>query len=397
MKILYTLSSRFPFGRAYASRALNLCRALRDAGHEIFVFCDYLSEEVLREQGVQAVFEGIKIYTTYLSLDGIRSLKRSLLIGRDAIDALDRALSEIRFDLILSSSTSDRFSGVYRLARKYGIPIVLEICEWFDVYSWTYGKWDPRHWQCQRCWRRYYPQVDGVIAISRLLETTFEKMGLPVIRIPTVLDIQTMDARLDAESDPVKLLFAGDISTGKDRLIEVIQAVSGKNYARPVTLDVYGPSVKEVAAQSDGAFSEAMLQELENVKIHGFRPQGEIHARCMESDLGLILRPNRRSSNAGFPTKLAEYLAAGTPVIANDTGDITMYLKDGYNGFVLKDIQPNTIMELLQKIAQLPTAELSVMRENARRTAEGAFDYRLYQDELNHFLLEVIETYQKNI
>lgn len=394
MKVLYVLSNKFPFGRAYASRVLNLCRMLRDLGHEVFVFCDYLSEEVERNQESCVVFDSISIYTTYSSLDGIHSLKRRVFGGKTANNSLNKILSENQFDLILSSSMSDRFSGVFHLAKRHHIPIVLEMCEWFDTYSWTYGKFDPRYWQYQRCWKNYYPRTDGVIAISRLLESFFERKGLHVIRIPTILDTSLMNYRLKAENDAIRLVFAGDISTGKDRLLEVIQALNGKNYARPVTLDIYGPSVKDIVNQSNGIFSEEMLKELKNVRIHGFCPQVEINNKCKESDFGLILRPKRRSSNAGFPTKLAEYFAAGTPVIANDTGDITLHLKSRYNGFVLKDYQPDTIEGLLRDVTLLSVEELSAMRKNARETAEKDFDYRVYKNCMSRFLLEVATTNQ---
>ncbi|MBR3640772.1 MAG: glycosyltransferase [Oscillibacter sp.] len=392
MKILYALSLKFPFGRAYASRALNLCRALRDAGHEVSVFCDYLSEEVERSADGGASFEGLSVFTTYPTQEGIRSLKRRLFVSRDALRALDRLLTERRFDLILSSSTPDRFAGVLRLAKGHGVPLTMEICEWFDSYSWTYGKLDPRHLQCERCWKRSYPRADGVVAISRLLEKTFAEAGLPVIRIPTVLDISAMSYRGKADGEAIRLLFAGDISTGKDRLIEAIEAVSRTTYARPVTLDVYGPGAAEVAAQSEGALSEEDLRAMENVHIHGFRPQGEIHAKCLESDFGLILRPDRRSSNAGFPTKLAEYMAAGTPVIANDTGDIGVIIEDGTNGFIVRDIRPQTIRALLERITAMTAEELSAMRKSARKTAETRFDYRIYRDELSRFVTQVSES-----
>ncbi len=389
MRILYALTSRFPFGRAYASRALNLCRALRDAGHEVSAFCDYVSEEVERKQGEAVPFEGIRIFSTYASLEGNRGLLRRLSVDRDGVKALACLLDRESFDLLITSSTSSRFAGVLHTVKNHGIPLVLETCEWFDSYSWTYGKWDPRHWQCQRCWKKFYSQSDGVIAISRLLEQAYREKGLPVIRIPTVLDIPAMDHRDEAEGEGLRLLFAGDISTGKDRLIEVIEAITSRAFARPVTLDVYGPSPEEVAAQFNGALTADDLKKRENIRIHGFRPQGEINQRCMESDFGLILRPDRRSSNAGFPTKLAEYMAAGTPVIANDTGDITLFLKDGVNGFVVGNLEPDTIIALLEKIAGMSQDELSAMRRAARKTAEEGFDYRVRKDELNAFLSQI--------
>lgn len=75
--------------------------------------------------------------------------------------------------------------------------------------------------------------------------------------------------------------------------------------------------------------------------------------RYCEADFSIFVRPDRRSSHAGFPTKLAESLAAGTPVITNNTGDIGLYLKDGENGFLLKDGTQKSVKDVLDKLIQI--------------------------------------------
>jgi len=54
-----------------------------------------------------------------------------------------------------------------------------------------------------------------------------------------------------------------------------------------------------------------------------------------EVDALLLPRPFREYSQAGFPTKLGEYLATSKPVIAYSTGDISLYLKDGVSAYLV--------------------------------------------------------------
>jgi glycosyltransferase involved in cell wall biosynthesis len=41
------------------------------------------------------------------------------------------------------------------------------------------------------------------------------------------------------------------------------------------------------------------------------------------------------SSQEGFPMAIAEAFSLGVPVVATDTGDISRFLKNNYNGFLL--------------------------------------------------------------
>ncbi len=50
---------------------------------------------------------------------------------------------------------------------------------------------------------------------------------------------------------------------------------------------------------------------------------------------------------AGFPTKFVESLGAGCPVITNYTSDLDLYLKNGFNGFVVKDLNMKVFLKFL--------------------------------------------------
>lgn len=389
MTVLYCLSSCFPFGRAYASRAFNLCKMLRDSGNTIIVFCDFLSPELENYFKTDIYnYEGITIFPAFNNdrRDNtlIGRLRRQMGVSRK----LDCFLDSRNIDLVICSSAPERFASIFKVVKKHRIPLVLEICEWFDFYSWKFGRFDPRHWMADICWKKYYPRVNGAIVISELLENEFSKFGVSTIRIPTVLDIQKQLYNVSREREFLKLLFAGDISTGKDRLCEVITSLCSEFSNRKVILDIYGPTLNDIEQQLK---NREYLLNNENIIIHGYRPQYEINEACCNADFGLILRPCRRSSDAGFPTKLGEYFAAGTPVIANRTGDIANYLFNGQNGFLLEDIDPKSISNLINLLMKMTDNQLDEMRIKARETAALYFDYRVYQDKLNEFLIEILD------
>ena len=81
-------------------------------------------------------------------------------------------------------------------------------------------------------------------------------------------------------------------------------------------------------------------------------------------------------------------MAAGTPVIANNTGDIGLYLQDGINGFLLKDGTQQSVKEVLDRIVE-HREEFSAMRQNARQTVQKHFNYTEYKGILDSFLEEM--------
>ena len=108
-----------------------------------------------------------------------------------------------------------------------------------------------------------------------------------------------------------------------------------------------------------------------------------------DSDFTIFFMPNRKSSNAGFPTKLAESMSVGTPVITNKTGDIGLYLIDKQNGFLLEDDSLKSIEEVLNHIIKMNIHDMVRMREMARKMAEKEFDFSKYIVPMKEFIKEI--------
>lgn len=395
MHIIYTVATPFPFGQAYASRVRNLCHIFMALGHEVTVFTDYISDRRFMDGKCTARFCGIDIR----ALAPVSVSERSIwnqLCDKFTIDVrrkicLMEYLNKYKVDMAICSSASDRFIFTYRQLRKKEIPIILESCEWFGQERWPKGGKDYQYRRYMKCWDNYFTQVDGVIAISRLLKQHYSQYVQHVERVPAILSTEDIPYDFDLLNvrERIRLFFAGSISSGKDRLIDLIKALHSKRYL-PIELDIYGPSYQDIMAQLGD--SAVLLNEIRNtVHIFGMVPQSDILKKIKQYDFGILLRPDRRSSHAGFPTKLAEYFAAGMPVLANDTGDVGLYVKDGYNGFIVENTAPQVIECLLERIVSLSLEEKMKMRDNARKTAEEYFDYRIYQEKIQSLFDSVIK------
>jgi glycosyltransferase involved in cell wall biosynthesis len=71
----------------------------------------------------------------------------------------------------------------------------------------------------------------------------------------------------------------------------------------------------------------SMLQIADQVIFLGNLPNEQLIEEVSRKKILLMA-----SSQEGFPMAIAEAFSVGVPAIATDTGDISTFLKDGYNG-----------------------------------------------------------------
>ena len=88
--------------------------------------------------------------------------------------------------------------------------------------------------------------------------------------------------------------------------------------------------------------------------FHGRVPQSMVPKCLAQMDFSVLLRPNARYAEAGFPTKLVESLSAGVPILANPTSDITQYVRDGREGVLLADHSPKAFAAGVERALAMP-------------------------------------------
>lgn len=381
-KILFAISDSFPYGAAYAARTRALCKLFKSAEYQTDVLCDYVSN-----------FNDTNEYGNIYSVSDspYYGIKKLLLLPHSYGKKLNYLLSKNKYDYVVSRSMFDRFDLVLAITHKHHIPLILESCEWYDIKSFRHGRLDIRYYQFKHCFKKSYCNSDGVIAISRFLENHYKKQGLPVIRIPGIHDIEKLPYRINSRNDNnLNFIFSGNAFGGKEQFSELFIALALVNVDKKnINMHIYGSSKKEIISLLDEKGKNAYLKLENHIIFHGRVPQYEMAKACEQSDFGIFFRPNRRSSHAGFPTKLGEYLAAGTPVITNDTGDISLIVKNGENGFLINSLDINQIFKVFEKCINISEHKYRNMRIASRNSAERLLHYSQYTKEINEFLRRI--------
>ncbi len=378
MRVLYIIKYSFPNENAPAIRAQNICRLLKEAGHSVHVIAGQLTDD---ESNIDYCTAEGKHTKDNSIVERERTLKGNLRI-------LEQYLKTGNYDAVLVPVEPDVLWNTLRLKKKYKVILFVEWCEWSHVSYYKLKYLDPRYYQMLITLHLGIKSADGIISISRLLHDYSCAKGLKSIRIPTILNVDSIDYALETNNEKMTIVFAGTAGSSKELLAPIIKALANEKYLREkIEFHIYGTDLKTVKRNVKD--NNALDRAFGSVIVHGIVEHAIVEKRIKAADYMYFIRPNRRSSNAGFPTKLGECMALGTPPITNNTGDISLYVDSWQNGVLLERTDVDYVQSVLRRLLELSEESKYSMRRNARETAEKSFSYSSYAREINNFLNEV--------
>lgn len=385
--IAYVGPFPFPSGVAGSRRMLGVALSLADAGYRVVVGSGEPSPRQITLLGGGDPEASIG----YIGLDESPAKGASILqkAGRIFWSWGKRTVAWLEAQpakpacVVLYGGSAQYMLRLLPWCRKSGVPLVVDVVEWYDARQMTGGRFGPFHLSAQWALRRLYPRADGVIAISRLLANHYSEAGVPVVRVPPTVDVYGTEPGTGsdrANGAKLRLVYAGTPGK-KDLLRNVIEGVEAVDPdGTRLELMVLGPSLDEIRSMWHGRPLP------HSVRVVGRVEQAAVGAYVGKADFSVLLREFARFSNSGFPTKFVESMAHGTPVIANLTSDIGLFLRHGEEGLVCDDWSASAFADALRQALSLAPAKLAAMRSAARQQAERSFDYREYSGVLSGFL-----------
>lgn len=386
MKIVYLGCFRLPNFDAAAPRVLNNARAMKLCGHELSFISwgGKYNEEHLCNDGKYRI-EGMEyIITNELDPQGGPFKKFSHLLhrGDKSVNILDKMSDKP--DLIIMYNASFGWTKrMLKYCKLHNIKLANDITEWYDnneIHLWDILPYLYNMTNLQK-------KVKNKICISSYLDKFY--VGSNNILLPPLCDPQEAKWRANVEDERIKpfdgvtLIYAGNPEK-KDCVHTVINVVNkmaheGKSI-RFLILGITRDNYLERYA------NELMTKDLhENIIFLGRVSQDLIPAYYKKADFMVLLREPTRKSMAGFPTKFAESMTAGVPVIANATSDLGRYIINEKTGFLVKDEKACNLENILTDILTLSQQQIGYMKQCVM-TRNKAFDYANYKDEMNMFL-----------
>ena len=182
----------------------------------------------------------------------------------------------------------------------------------------------------------------------------------------------------------VTLIYAGNPAK-KDCIHTVINAVNTlAKEGNAIRFLILGVTFEAYMSQYRQLLMNSSLHK--NVMFLGRVSQDLIPAYYKMADFMVLLREPNRKNTAGFPTKFAESMTAGVPVIANATSDLTEYLINGVTGFLIDGFDYDSVINTLRETV------ITISRENIDRMKENvcainyAFDWHSKINDMNDYI-----------
>jgi glycosyltransferase involved in cell wall biosynthesis len=121
----------------------------------------------------------------------------------------------------------------------------------------------------------------------------------------------------------------------------------------------------------------SLIEELKistRVNLLDYKPREEIIQYINHSDILVMVRSEGLESQASFPCKLTEYLVTSKPVVTVDVGEISEYLTDGVNSFL---VEPGNKVQLADKLDLILSDYKSALEigKKGKELTENVFNY----------------------
>ena len=270
------------------------------------------------------------------------------------------------------------------LARVEGACCVVEICERPFVYERSPVKRIVKLFLQDAL---AYRMVDGFIAISTELQSYVEHHAPPgarVILVPILVAVSDFKGGpLPAGGGPRQVLYVGDLRHERE-VFDLMDSFALVVPGRPdVQLTLVGRAPPRQEARITGHAAGLGLEG--RVVLTGHVERQRLPAVLSAASVLVLLRRDAAFSQAGFPTKLGEYLATGRPVVVTAIGDIPRYLTDGLDAYLVPPGDPVRFAERLSYVLDHESEALAVGAQG-REVASQRFDCRRHGERLAAFI-----------
>lgn len=375
----------FPNGAADTSRVTAYARGLAAAGEDVRIILLGPSEAdaaTAVNTELSGVFRGIPFEYTSVSTVKDASFPRRRWRVVSSLLAAGRRIRELNAQsgvdaIVLYSGAPSTGWFFSRVSRSVGAMYVLDLAEM------PYHSMAPdatREARQERYGRRCIGRFDLVVAITRYLAEyarPYLRPAADAIVIPIMVDCDECRSDRAPSTDPRLVTYVGMLNEQKDGVATLMTAFSRVAADFPdVRLRLVGDSDDErVSNVPEFRRVATELGIADSVEFTGQVRRDEIPALLSDASVLVLARPSSQQAEAGFPTKLGEYLASGRPVVVTRTSDIPEYLTDGESAYLAPPNDVDALAERLRSALAGPGA--AAIGAAGRLVAERCFDYRV--------------------
>lgn len=352
--ILYVGGFVLPDRNAAAQRVIAIAKGFRDLGHQV-TFLNY-SDQV--ETPWWTEYSGFACYD---------APKRGMYNHLTNIDDTIRIIDEKKITCVVAYNyPAVALSKLINWCRKRRIKCYADATEWYVAQGniiFKVIKTIDTEWRM----RLLHRKMDGVIAISDYLYRYY-KDKVHTVKIPPTVDINDEKWQvqpIEWPKDKAVFVYAGSPTAQKERLDLILDAAETVKDQYSLVVRVIGITEEQYETMYGKKAPEGCAEFLGRIS------HLDVIREVKSANWSIIIRENNKVVKAGFPTKVVESIACGTPVIANPFSNVSDYLDDS-NSLLCE--QDNIELAMRNAIGRKGTIDSSI------------FDYSAFIEEIKALL-----------
>jgi glycosyltransferase involved in cell wall biosynthesis len=276
---------------------------------------------------------------------------------------------------------------IYIAARLFNNRIITFVPEYFNKAQFT-GVINKLQWYSFILTFNHLNRLsDGIIVFSNFLRDIYLKKGVKEEQIfvqPNLTDFDFWNSSPVTEKYTIGYSGTPGI---KDGLVDLFKAISHLKNKLPISLIVVG----------DSPFGKSMIPfletECENLGIRsmvhftGLVEYDQVKNNLLQCKILAITRPKNIQTQAGFPTKMGEYMALKKPVLATDFGEVETYFSDNKEIVIAKC---GDTISIASKIKWMVENEdlIKTIAINGYKKANELFEYKTSMAKIINFIQE---------
>lgn len=377
IKVINTLP--VPSGQASVNRLLSYSKGLVDMGNEVTV----MSSGYMPSSAEPDIIDGVRIYNF-----GKKLFKPLSLLC--ALCSMTKVLLKEKTDAVfLVSNALLLIWPLYFICKLRGIKYLQEKSEYpFSIM---------KKGMINKLYSKFYVNTtyrlfDGLIVMTKPLMNYFKELvskDCKLFEMPMTVDVDRfLKEKIPNNPNSDYIAFCGSLSNtnGISNLIEAFSFVEPL-FPNLKLLIIGGTS----NAKEMDNYQKAVAQYgLKNVVFYGRVDRDEIPDLLINAKTLLLARPSNMQASGGFPTKLGEYLATGTPVVVTAVGDIPLYLNSS-NSFIVKPDDNKAFADRIIEILSDESHAAKIGKEG-QKLALTVFNAREQSKRLDNYLKELVTT-----
>lgn len=228
--------------------------------------------------------------------------------------------------------------------------------------------------------------ADVLLVVSEPFRHRYQEKGIPAERIVLVrngVDTSVFKPAPSRNNGPVRVCYAGGFQAWQaiDVLVDAFtQTADDRLHFHLIGFSPQDRSLKANIAARLG--NHATLED--------WLPTHDLIERLGQADVLIIPRTEHPAMRGGCPSKFAEYLAMGKPLIVTEVDETAKFVQQYHCGLVCEPTA-DSLARSIRQVATRNEYERKVMGQNARQLAETVFDWHIIARHYLGALQEVVQ------